>query len=216
MFSVHGILAANLLLTTDILGRLLRALLLLDGPSMLVLALLDSSFFPIPEGNDLLIVGLSIGKAWSRITYYIAMSAVGSICGCILLYTLGRRGGSLLLQKHLPLEKREWMESLFRRYGLFALIVPSLLPPPCPFKVFVLSAGVFGVRLRDFLTAVTVGRLARYSIWGVLAFQYGDRLKRFMEVQLWVPGFGLAGLFLIAAAILVYRHLRRTRSHVGS
>ncbi len=215
MFSVPCILAANLAVTMDLVGRLCQALLVLDGPSMLIVALLDSSFFTIPEGNDLLIVGLSIGKAWSRITYYVAMTTIGSICGCLLLYIVGRRGGSPYLHRRLQPKKREWVESLFQKYGVFALIVPSLLPPPFPFKVFVFSAGVLGVRLREFMTAITVGRLARYAIWGLLAFQYGARLKQFMETRLWIPGIVLAVIFAAASLTLVLRYLRRTRGEQG-
>lgn len=210
MLSVPGIVAAFLVVTTNLVGMLCRTLLLLDGPGMLIVALLDSSFFSIPEGNDLLIIGLSIGKAWSRVTYYIAMTTIGSILGCILLFTVGRRGGSPFLRRRLSARRHEWVEALFQKYGILALIVPCLLPPPCPFKIFVFSAGVFGVRLRDFMAAITLGRLARYSMWGLLAFQYGDKIKQFVETRLRVPGIVLVVLFAAALGVLAARYLRKT------
>jgi membrane protein YqaA with SNARE-associated domain len=74
LISIHPLIASA--------GNLIRHIGgILDGPAMFLIALLDSSFLSIPEGNDILIVGLSIGKAWSRIAYYVAVTAAGSITG---------------------------------------------------------------------------------------------------------------------------------------
>ena len=183
----------------------------LDGPGMMIIAFLDSSFLSLPEVNDLLIVGLSIGKTWPRIAYYVLLTAFGSVCGSFLLSLVGRRGGSLLKGKKPAPETVAWVKRLYARYGVLTLLIPSILPPPCPFKIFVISAGAFGIRWPAFLAAVVFGRTIRYSIWGILAFHYGAAVSRYMETNL--PGIGLSllGLLLFALGIVFTVNLLRAR-----
>ena len=155
------------------------------GLGVMLLAIGDSSFLSVPEGNDLLIVVLSAGKSWSTMAYYVAMTTIGSVLGCILLYFVGRKGGSPLLKRRFSQVKIDRAEELFNRYGIRdSLLIPSILPPPLPFKIFVLSAGVFRMNVLSFLTAIVIGRAMRYSIWGVLAVLYGNPVKRFMQQHL--------------------------------
>lgn len=189
------------------------------GPAMFLVALLDSSVLSIPEGNDILIVGLSIGKAWSQVAYYVGLTAAGSIAGCLCLYAIGRNGGSRFVRRRLSPVRMAWMQNMYRKYGMLALVVPCILPPPTPFKVFVLSAGVFGIRLPKFVIAVGLGRLIRYSTWGILAFHYGDAVKRYMEANLERVGFGLFSIFvagMMAALIVFYVRRRIRRSSFNS
>lgn len=191
-----------------------RLAFVFDGPGMLLVALLDSSFLSIPEGNDLLIVMLSIGKSMDRVAYYVLMTIIGSVAGCLLLYTIGRKGGSPLLKKRFSSRSIERAERLFEKYGILTLVIPSILPPPCPFKIFVLSAGVFRVRLAQFLGAVALGRSIRYSMWGILAALYGTRVKLFMQNNLATVGFVLFGMLIVILASLSYfyfRHAARRR-----
>ena len=169
----------------------------------MLLAILDSSFLTIPEGNDLLIVILSAGKSWGTMAYYVGMTTIGSVIGCFLLYSVGRKGGSPLLKRRFSAEKIERAEKLFKRYGILTVIVPSILPPPLPFKVFVLSAGVFRLNILSFLVAVVIGRTIRYSIWGVLAVLYGNPVKRFMEQNLGEVGIVFAAAFVLVGALIV-------------
>jgi len=171
----------------------------LDASGMFLVAVADSSFLSIPEGNDLLIVILSTGKTWDRMAYYVAMTILGSTIGCLLLYAVGRKGGSPLLRRRFSAQAVERAESLFRRYGLLTVVIPSVLPPPCPFKIFVFSAGVFRVGLPGFLTAVAVGRTIRYSMWGILAVLYGASVKTFMQQNLPTVGIVLLAFFVVAA-----------------
>jgi membrane protein YqaA with SNARE-associated domain len=189
------------------MGELLRALVgSLDGPGLLLIALFDSSFLSIPEGNDLLIVLMSAGNTWKNMAYYVGMTTVGSIAGCLLLYTVGRKGGSPLLHKRFSEKNVRWAERLFERYGMLTVVLPSILPPPCPFKIFVLSAGVFRLRLVEFVAAIAIGRTVRYSMWGVLALLYGNSVKVFMQRNLFYVGIALFALLLLAlASIVVYR-----------
>ena len=185
----------------------------LQGPGLFLVALADSSFLTIPEGNDLLIVVLSTGNTWERMAYYVGMTLLGSLAGCILLYLVGRRGGSPLLRRKFSEANIARVERLFDRYGLLTIAVPCLLPPPCPFKIFVLSAGVFRLSLPRFLTAVAIGRLVRYSMWGILAVLYGNSVKVFMQENLATIGIILFGLFVLScvlvAAFVIYRGRKR-------
>ena len=168
----------------------------LGGPGLFAIALADSSFLSLPEGNDALIVILSTGKTWGSMTYYVLMATFGSVCGCSVLYSVGRRGGKFL-EKRLQGERAEEMKRLYRRWGMWFVIIPSIVPPPMPFKVFVLSAGLFRVPFPKFLLSVVIGRSLRYFMWGILAVLYGEVVWRFIEANLPVGGTVLC-LLLIA------------------
>jgi membrane protein DedA with SNARE-associated domain len=188
----------------------------IGGLGVLVLAIADSSFLSFPEGNDLLIVVLSTGKSWSNMVYYVGMTTVGSVIGCLLLYFVGRRGGNPLLRRRFSEQSVERAEKLFKRYGILTVLIPSILPPPLPFKIFVLSAGVFRLRISEFVLAVTIGRTIRYSMWGILAVLYGNHLKIFMQQNLnAVGGILLAGFVIAAAAVIVYYLKNMKAKRVG-
>lgn len=173
----------------------------LGGPGLFIIALGDSSFLSLPEGNDLLIVVLSTGQTWGWMTYYVLMTTFGSVCGCSILYSVGRRGGGFL-EKRLTGERAEEMRSLYNRWGMWSVLVPSILPPPTPFKIFVLSAGLFRVPFPRFFLSVVIGRSIRYFMWGILAVLYGEVVKVYIEENL--PVVGAVLLFLFIAAIASY------------
>ena len=145
----------------------------LGGPGLFLVAFLDSSFLSLPEINDVLVV-LMVTRNEELMPYYAAMATLGSITGCLVLYVLGRKGGEAILQKRFSGPRVEKAMGLFRRFGVLAIIVPALLPPPAPFKVFVLLSGVTRVSWPRFCGAVAVGRGVRYFGEGLLAVRYGD------------------------------------------
>ena len=115
--------------------------------------------------------------------YYAAMATLGSITGCLVLYVLGRKGGEAILQKRFSGPRVEKAMGLFRRFGVLAIIVPALLPPPAPFKVFVLLSGVTRVPWPRFCGAVAVGRGVRYFGEGLLAVRYGDEAVELLRAN---------------------------------
>ncbi len=145
----------------------------IGGPGLFLVAFLDSSFLSLPEINDVLVV-LMVTRNEELMPYYAAMATLGSITGCLVLYVLGRKGGEAILQKRFSGPRVEKAMELFRRFGVLAIIVPALLPPPAPFKVFVLLSGVTRVPWPRFCGAVAVGRGVRYFGEGLLAVRYGD------------------------------------------
>jgi membrane protein DedA with SNARE-associated domain len=183
----------------------------LGGLGMMILAIGDSSFLSIPEGNDLLIVIFTAGGSWGHMAYYVGMTTLGSIIGCLLLYSVGRKGGSPMLRKKFSPKNIERAERLFEKYGLFTVLIPSILPPPMPFKIFVLSAGVFRLKTWEFFTAVLIGRTIRYSMWGILAVLYGDSVMQFMQHNLKTIGLVLFGVCALAIAAIYVVHLRRMK-----
>ena len=152
------------------------------GPGLFLVAFLDSSFLSLPEINDVLVV-LMVTRNEELMPYYAAMATLGSITGCLVLYGLGRKGGEAILQKRFSGPRVEKAMGLFRRFGVLAIIVPALLPPPAPFKVFVLLSGVTRVPWPRFCGAVAVGRGVRYFGEGLLAVRYGDEAVELLRAN---------------------------------
>jgi membrane protein YqaA with SNARE-associated domain len=150
------------------------------GPGLFIIAFLDSSFLSFPEVNDLLIVFLTVQHE-ERMPYYALMTTLGSITGCLALYGVARKGGEAFLRRRFKPEYLERAMATFRRYGLLAILVPSILPPPMPFKIFVLAAGVAKVRPLHFIAAIAIGRGTRYFGEGLLALYYGDHAVDFLN-----------------------------------
>ena len=110
----------------------------------MILAVCDSSFLSLPEVNDFLLMTLSVGHA-ERMVTLASLTILGSVIGCSLLYALGRRGGEAFLKRRFGHARLGRIQNWYQRYGVLAVLIPSLLPPPTPFKVFVLSAGALGI-----------------------------------------------------------------------
>ena len=185
----------------------------LGGPGLFLIALLDSSFLSFPEVVDLLIIWLVTAHK-ERVLYYALMPTLGSMAGCFALYLVGRRGGEAFLRRRLSDRHVDRALGVFRRYGLLAVIVPSLLPPPFPFKPFVLAAGVAGVRPFDFLVAVGIGRGIRYFGEAFLAFYYGERAAQFVRDNARPVSLGLAAAVLAGGAAWIWLRKRRSQARV--
>jgi membrane protein YqaA with SNARE-associated domain len=174
------------------------AALSLGGPGLFLVAFLDSSFVSLPQINDVLVVlHVTNDKAW--MPYYAAMATLGSVVGCYVIYFLAERGGEAFLRKRLKPGAVEKTLALYKRHGLLALMIPALLPPPAPFKLFVLAAGFAEVRPWQFVTAIVVARGIRYLALGVLAINYGDAALELMRTQGRLVALSMVGAILIVA-----------------
>jgi membrane protein YqaA with SNARE-associated domain len=182
----------------------------IGGPGIFIIAFLDSSFLSFPEVVDLIIVTIAIQQPY-RMVYYAAMATAGSVVGCLALYFVGRRGGQALLQSRFGTGRVQRASLLFNRYGVWAVIVPSLLPPPAPFKVFVLLAGVSGLKPLRFTMAVLAGRSVRYFGVGLLALWYGRRTLEFLHRHGWEFTVVTLGLFALVVAWLFWRRRGGTK-----
>ena len=156
--------------------------LAIGGPGLLFIAFLDSSFLSLPEINDLLVVLLVIQHK-ERMLYYALMATLGSLAGCLVLYYVGRRGGAALARRRFGGPRMERVVALYARYGALAIAVPAVLPPPAPFKVFVLLAGIAGVPVLHFAAVIALARGFRYTAAGWLAVRYGDQAIALLETH---------------------------------
>jgi membrane protein YqaA with SNARE-associated domain len=177
------------------------------GLGLFVVAALDSSFLSFPQVNDLLIIYLST-KTPPLMPYYAGMTTAGSLLGCFVLYAFARRGGEVFLRKRFSGERVERGLALYQRHGLLAVIVPSLLPPPTPFKLFVLLAGAAKVSPWKFLGAITIGRGIRYFGQGYLAVLYGEAAVELVRDHGTAVGVGLA-MTALAIGVTYYFVTRR-------
>lgn len=154
--------------------------LAIGGPGLFIVAFLDSSFLSFPEINDFLVIWM-VTQHEERMIFYATMATLGSITGCLALYFVGRKGGDALLRKRFRQGRINRATELMRRHGGLALLVPALLPPPAPFKIFVLMGGVSRVPLKTFVIAIGIGRGVRYFGEGVLAVLWGDQALAYLH-----------------------------------
>jgi LPXTG-motif cell wall-anchored protein len=134
------------------------------------LAVLDSSSIPVPM--DLILAGY-VWADKSHFWLYCLMAAVGSAIGGLLPYGLGRAGGELFLLKRIDRAKFERMRDRFERQEFLAVMIPSMLPPPTPWKLFVFAAGVFEMHVVPFMLAVAAGRMVRWLVLSLLVLKLG-------------------------------------------
>lgn len=199
------------------LGWVQRFAVALGGPGVFLIAFLDSSFLSFPEVTDVLIIVLVMEHpAW--MLWYATLATLGSVIGSYILYRLARRGGEGFLKKRVSEKTAARALSVFERFGFLAVAVPSILPPPVPFKLFVLAAGAAGMRQSAFLVAVTVGRGVRYFGEALLALWYGRRALDFMTNHAHTISIGLVVLVAIVGGGWVFwsRRNRRIDGSTGS
>jgi membrane protein YqaA with SNARE-associated domain len=181
------------------------------GPGLFVVAFLDSSFLSLPEVADLLVVVFVLGNPSGWI-YYAALTTIGSTAGCYVLYALARRGGEAFLRKRFNERYIERGLGWFRRHGMWTAVVASILPPPTPFKLFVLLAGVANVRPWSFVAAISIGRGFRFFSEAFLAYWYGERATRFISENLPTISYWVAGtVVLLGIGGLLWRARRARR-----
>jgi membrane protein YqaA with SNARE-associated domain len=177
------------------------------GVGLFVVAALDSSFLSFPQVNDLLIIFLST-RTPQLMPYYAAMTTAGSLLGCFVLYAFAWQGGELFLRKRFSGARVARGLALYERHGLLAVVVPSLLPPPTPFKLFVLLAGAAKVSPWKFAGAIVIGRGIRYFGQGYLAVVYGERAVALIQQHGRAVGLGLAA-FALALGVAYYIVVKR-------
>ncbi len=171
------------------------------GGGLFVVTFFDSSVLSFPFFPDAVMIELSIANP-VRMPYYAAMAAVGSLLGSIMLYFLAKKGGEAFFHKHAggKAEKiKEWVD----KNGFLSAFLPAVLPPPFPFKPFVLAEGVFQVRARTFILAILLGRGSRYGLEGILAVRYGDAALVYLKTH---GATFVLGLVVVMALLYVLIH----------
>lgn len=166
------------------------------GPAMILIGALDSSLLSLPEINDYLVVARCYTHPKTAL-FFPLFPAIGSTLGCALLYTIFKRGGLAVLHRRFRADRIEKVERAYARFGVLALAIPALLPPPLPFKIFIATAGALQFPRKRFLVTILIARSVRYYTEGILAVYYGQRVLRFLKDN------GLLIVSIVAALVVI-------------
>ena len=167
----------------------------LGAPGLFIIAFLDSSFLSLPEIADLLVIYM-VARHKHRLAEYVIATTAGSLLGCLVMYYVGKKGTDAVGRGRMSGPRMERTLRQLRKHGMMAVLVPSILPPPMPFKIFVLLAGAADISVGKFAAAVVVGRGFRYLALGLLAERYGDVDIEYVHAH-------AVGVSLTAVAVLL-------------
>lgn len=185
------------------------------GWGLLAIAFFDSSFGTLPILNDLLVIWFSIQNP-ERMVFYASMATLGSVLGCLTIFYLAHKGGEAVLRRKASPERIERIRRWYERNEFLTVAIPAVMPPPTPFKIFVLAAGAFQVRLKYFVAALALGRGVRYFFWGFLAVHYGERAVTFLRSNYLQVSAIAVGVILLGFLILRLVERFRNRQAAAS
>mgnify|MGYP002783901232 FL=1 len=183
----------------------------LGALGVLAIGFIDAASIPLPGGPDVVVMALSHANH-SMMPLYVLAAVVGSTAGSLVLYFAARKGGEAVLKKFSP-EKRARVQDLLDRYDILAMLLASVLPPPFPFKLFVLSAGAFKMQLWRFIAALVAGRGFRFLLEGWLAVKYGEQATDIFKHHYPKIGLGVAAAIIV---IYLFNNLLRRRREATS
>ena len=181
---------------TALLWALLKPL---GAWGIFVIAALDGSVVGLPV--DVVVAGY-VYQNHARLLLYVLMASAGSAFGSIIIYVIGYKGGEELLRKRIPAERFEKIHSTFEKHPFWSLMFPAMLPPPTPFKLFVLAAAASEMGFWKFLLAIFSGRVVRFLILALLILKFGPGFvhvlgEMFRSHLYWIWIVLAAGLVLI-------------------
>jgi membrane protein YqaA with SNARE-associated domain len=170
------------------------------------IAFADSALLGMPVD---LMVATYVYKDRRLLLFYVVMASLGSMLGSIPLYLIGYLGGEKVLRKRISEERFQRIHRSFEQHEFWAVMFPGMLPPPMPFKIFVLGAAVFEMPFRDFLAAIFAGRFVRFMTLALLTLWFGPRIVGLMGVLVRQHFSWLLGA--VAGGVLVWLVMRRSR-----
>jgi membrane protein YqaA with SNARE-associated domain len=185
---------------------LLPAILKMGVWGVGAVALLDSSSIPVPM--DLILAGY-VWADKSHFWLYCLMASLGSAIGGLVPYGLGRAGGELFLLKRINRERFEAMRARFERQEFLAVMIPSMLPPPTPWKIFIFGAGVFEMAIVPFMIAVAAGRMVRWLILSLLVLKLGPSAVDLVAHHALKAMLIVIGLAVVGFAVWWFRRKKR-------
>jgi membrane protein YqaA with SNARE-associated domain len=191
-----------------IAGKVWTTLRHLGPIGEVLLGLADASVIPTPGSLDILLI-LLVGSEPQHWWVYVIAATIGSALGAYITFRIGQKTGKEGLEKRIPEKKLKKVYRWSEKYGVGAVAVPALLPPPFPLSPFLLAAGAMQVPKGKFLSAYAAGRVVRYGIVAWLGIMYGKSLisglQHYSKPIIWAL-IGLAVLAGIAATIyLIHR-----------
>src|SRR5262245_7981574 len=168
------------------------------APIMIFVGALDSSLLSLPEVNDY-ITAYRVAHNPSEVYYFPLFPAIGSVIGCLVLYRIARRGEQFVTKRFHP-RHLDRVKEIYRKWGIFALVIPALLPPPMPFKIFGVAAGALNYPAARFATVIMISRMARYYFWGWVAYFFRDEVLKILG---WLESHLLEILVVIIALFVL-------------
>lgn len=178
------------------------------GPwGVFAIAAVDGSFLGMPID---LAVATYVYQDRPHFLFYVVMASAGSAVGSLVIYGIGYFGGETLVRKRIPAERFARIHASFERHEFWAVMFPAMLPPPTPFKLFVLAASAFEMRLTHFLGAVFAGRMVRFLALSLLVLAFGPQVMHmvgnmFQQHRGWfLAGIGTA----VALGLLIWWAMR--------
>jgi len=171
------------------------------------LAVIDSAAIPLPI--DALLIDFVVHDH-RRFILYCFMAALGSAVGSLVFYYIGRAGGELFLLKRINRKRYEQLRDRFEKQEFLAIMIPAMMPPPTPIKLFEFAAGVFEMKVLWYFSAILVGKFLRFLIWAIITILYGpailDTITREVHLHLQLV-LGMGGILVGLIAFWVIRKL---------
>ncbi len=188
----------------------LRWLVHLGGPGLILLGLVDNSPIPLPGSMDVATILLAAHNRNLWI-YYSMMATAGAVLGGYLTYRMARKGGKETLEKRFSTRKTARVYAIFERWGLAAVAIPAILPPPFPIVPMLLAAGAMQYPARKFLAALAVGRGIRYTILAYLGAHYGRHIVNFFARYYWQTLSVLIAFAVLGGLYGLFEYKRRQK-----
>lgn len=177
----------------------------------IAIGIADASVIPTPGSLDILII-LLVGGEPQHWWIYVVAATIGSSLGAYITFHIGETGGKAGLETRLPAKKLKRAYHWSEKYGVGAVAVPALLPPPFPLSPFLLAAGALKVPKKKFISAYAAGRLVRYAIVAWLGRLYGRAvihgIREYSKPIIWSLVV-LAIVGGIAAGIYIYHRKQK-------
>ena len=171
------------------------------------LAVIDSAAIPLPI--DALLIDFVVHDH-RRFILYCFMAALGSAVGSLVFYYIGRAGGELFLLKRINRKRYEQLRDRFEKQEFLAIMIPAMMPPPTPIKLFEFAAGVFEMKVLWYFSAILVGKFLRFLVWAIITILYGpailDTITREVHLHLQLV-LGVGGILVGLIAFWVIRKL---------
>ncbi len=178
------------------------------GPFLL--ETLDSSFFYVPLGNELLLFALvhGGGPRWMWVVYALS-GAVGSAAGVLLLDAAVRRVGQEGVERMVKPARFKKIKKRMEAHTVWVVFLSSALPPPFPFRVTMMMASALQCSRPKILASVFAGRALRFTAEALLILYFGRAFLRILESDAFEYVIYALSLVAVAgSAVLIYKLLK--------
>jgi membrane protein YqaA with SNARE-associated domain len=173
------------------------------------LAFIDSGLFPLPTTMDGVVIGY-VATNHARFLLYVLMAAGASAIGSLIPYFVGRAGGELFLLKRINRARYEGLRDRFERQEFMAIMIPAMMPPPMPIKLFEFAAGVFEMKPLPFTLAIFIGKFIQFLVCALITVFYGPEIahtfRRAVHEHLGIV-LGLVGAGVLWIFVYILRKL---------